>query len=371
MATEKISQLPTVTNASVGSSSIVPLVDSASSTTKTMALTQWDLRYFTTALISALGDIVYGTGAGALAKLTGNVSATPSIFTQTGTGSASAAPAWRPFLPPYTVVYYTGSGTWQTLVYFQISSGNATTGATYTNNGYTFTVVTTASSATLLFTTCTGFPTSSGTLTKSGGTGDATITFQAYASPLWMQIEMVGGGGGGGASGGGTVNIGTVGGQTSFAGATAPGGSYGNSNSPTAGAGGTAGSLNGFSGFSLGGGVGFCGVFNGPFTTSQPAGGGGGNGAFGGAGYGGPGGNNGSTATANTGAGGGGAGAFSSSYGPAGGGGAGAYTEVYLASPGSTYTYTVGGGGNGGTASGGASGGSGAAGVIIITSGFQ
>ena len=199
----------------------------------------------------------------------------------------------------------------------------------------------------------------------------ATYTRPSSPSPILLKVRMVGGGGGGGASGGGTVTISTVGGQTSFAGATAPGGFYGNNNSPSPGVGGGAGSLNGFSGFSLGGGFGFSGVFNGIFTTSQPAGGAGGSGAFGGAGWGGAGGNNGATATANTGAGGGGAGAFSSSYGPAGGGGSGAYTEVYIASPGSTYTYTVGGGGSNGVATSGASGGAGAAGIIIVEEIYQ
>ena len=59
-------------------------------------------------------------------------------------------------------------------------------GATYTNNSQTFTVVGANTSGTpgsitgYLFCTAGGAPTASGTLTKTGGTGDATITFSAY-----------------------------------------------------------------------------------------------------------------------------------------------------------------------------------------------
>ncbi len=63
---------------------------------------------------------------------------------------------------------------------FTVTSANATAGATYTNNGQTFTVVQTISSGTKLITTGTGAPTASGTLTKATGTGDATITFSSY-----------------------------------------------------------------------------------------------------------------------------------------------------------------------------------------------
>lgn len=41
-----------------------------------------------------LGDLLYGSGASALSKLAGNTTTTQKVLTQTGTGSASAAPAW-------------------------------------------------------------------------------------------------------------------------------------------------------------------------------------------------------------------------------------------------------------------------------------
>lgn len=65
---------------------------------------------------------------------------------------------------------------------FTVTSANATVGATYTNNGQTFTVVTTISGGVTLVCTSPGSPASSGTLTKATGTGDATITFSAVSS---------------------------------------------------------------------------------------------------------------------------------------------------------------------------------------------
>ena len=64
---------------------------------------------------------------------------------------------------------------------FTVSSANATAGATYTNNGQTFTITNTIAAGTTLISTGTGLPLSSGTLTKASGIGDATITFSAYS----------------------------------------------------------------------------------------------------------------------------------------------------------------------------------------------
>lgn len=63
---------------------------------------------------------------------------------------------------------------------FICSSANATSGATYTHNGFTYTVGKTLTAGTKLYTTGTGAPLASGTLTKATGTGDATITFTSY-----------------------------------------------------------------------------------------------------------------------------------------------------------------------------------------------
>ena len=64
---------------------------------------------------------------------------------------------------------------------FTTTAANATVGATYTNNGQTFTVVSTISGSTTLTATGTGNPDISGVLTKTTGIGDATITFSALA----------------------------------------------------------------------------------------------------------------------------------------------------------------------------------------------
>lgn len=57
-----------------------------------------------------------------------------------------------------------------------------TAGAVYTNNGETFTVVTANSN--YVWATGTGIPQASGTLTKSSGTGDASITFSNSTGQL-------------------------------------------------------------------------------------------------------------------------------------------------------------------------------------------
>ena len=57
-----------------------------------------------------------------------------------------------------------------------------TPGATYTNNGVTFTVLQTmAAAGQLMVASGNSAPAASGTLTKASGTGDATVTFSAFA----------------------------------------------------------------------------------------------------------------------------------------------------------------------------------------------
>jgi hypothetical protein len=67
--------------------------------------------------------------------------------------------------------------------YFKVVNANATIGATYTNNGITFTVVSTITGGIMLSCTGAGAPTLSGILTKATGTGDASIAF-SVAVPL-------------------------------------------------------------------------------------------------------------------------------------------------------------------------------------------
>lgn len=68
---------------------------------------------------------------------------------------------------------------------FTVTSANATVGATYTNNGVTYTVNKTIAAGTILVcTAAAGSVTSGATLTKASGTGDATITFSAVSLTL-------------------------------------------------------------------------------------------------------------------------------------------------------------------------------------------
>lgn len=72
MANEKISALPTVTNAAIGGTSIFPVVDSTDGVTKSIALNQIDLRYATkaqgnAALTALTGDVTAPAGGGSTA----------------------------------------------------------------------------------------------------------------------------------------------------------------------------------------------------------------------------------------------------------------------------------------------------------------
>lgn len=68
---------------------------------------------------------------------------------------------------------------------FTISSGNATLGATYTNNGNTYTVAKTVAAGLSVIMAGPAAPTASGTLTKSAGTGDASLTFSAVSGSAY------------------------------------------------------------------------------------------------------------------------------------------------------------------------------------------
>ncbi len=66
---------------------------------------------------------------------------------------------------------------------FTISPGNATVGATYTNNGQTFTVVATVADSTTIIMSGAVAPFTYGALTKTSGTGDSTIVFSSFYGP--------------------------------------------------------------------------------------------------------------------------------------------------------------------------------------------
>ena len=59
-----------------------------------LPLSQLDARYDQQSVLTTLGDMLYENSTPAPARLPGNTSATKNYLTQTGTGTASAEPAW-------------------------------------------------------------------------------------------------------------------------------------------------------------------------------------------------------------------------------------------------------------------------------------
>lgn len=277
-------------------------------------------------------------------------------------------------LAPVLTQFLSGTGTWNATVAFFCASANATTGATYTNNGVTYTVSSTISSGLVLKATGNGAPTANGgVLTKASGTGDSAITFYAFRKALHLTALMVGGGGGGsayttGASPGASGSDGT---DTTFGtsllvaghGSGASGGGGGLGGSASLGTGPVGLALPGGSGTGSGQAIG-SNVFFGSAGASTPLSGGGSGGDEFVSG-------NGNPANPNSGAGGGGA--YASGAGgtatSGGGGGAGGYINGIIFNPLYAYAYSVGTGGTGG--SGGANGGNGGSGLIQIIESFQ
>ncbi len=299
------------------------------------------------------------------------------------------APVYADVLPSFkypTVQRFTSTGS-TTGYLFTVSSANATAGATYTNNGNTYTVLSSISAGTQLFCSQASAPTSSGTLTKASGTGDSTITFSAYAAlgtytaptnpaPLYIRIRMVGGGGGGAGSGTAAGSAAGAGGTTAFGAGLliangGSGGAVATSGSPTNGGSASLGS--GPVGIALTGGSGGIGAYNyssgsssmGVYGAASP---------FGGAGPGGGVAEVGVAATANTGSGGGGGGSSNAAgnmY-SGSGGAAGGFVDAIITSLSSTYPYVVGAaGGAGGNGASGSAGGAGAAGIIVVEEFYQ
>lgn len=274
-------------------------------------------------------------------------------------------------IAPVITKYLSGTATNNLTFAFGIVAGSASTGATYTNNGNTFTVSSTVSSGVMLQAFSTGNPTASGTLTKATGTGDATITFYCYRVATYIRAKLVGGGAGGTGSGSsGSPGTGTAGGDTTISVLTAGGGQVGVARD-SGGPGGTATVAAGF-GFGVSGGQGSGASGGNNAGSLDPGGDGGDSPYFGGGGCNGSGNDAGSDGNANTGGGGqgGGNGGGTPLNISGAGGGSGAYVEGTLHT--GFYTYAVGAGGTGGSpGASGFTGGAGADGVLILEEYFQ
>lgn len=100
---------------------------------------------------------------------------------------------------------FTGAPTGINNYAFTITSHAFITGDTYTNNGSTFTVLSTSATGTVVLMSGTGTPASSGTLTWASGSGSGNLTFSGFtaayiprAGLLYCKITVLGSGGGGG-----------------------------------------------------------------------------------------------------------------------------------------------------------------------------
>lgn len=329
-----------------------------------------------------------GTNNGSLAVTAGGALYTDgSKVVNTGAGTVgqylrsygSSAPAFSSFLLPYTR-QYAGSGTYGLSYYFVVSTATVVAGATYTNNGQTFTIAENVTAGTLILCrSSTGAPAASGTLTRASGTGDATVTFTAFLAPLYIKVSLVGGGGGGGGSGTSGGTAGGAGGNSTFATPqlVANGGAGGARNGGfTAGGIVSIGSAARVVYSAQGGGGSGAQIVN-ATSTCGLHGSAGGSSFFGGAGGGGdysPG--VGQAAQSGTGSGGGGAGAGNTAGCSTGAGGAaGGYVCAIFgiaSALNATYAYVVGTGGSAGTAgAAGAAGGAGADGTLTIEEFWQ
>lgn len=277
--------------------------------------------------------------------------------------------------PPVFTKFTSGTGTFNLTFIFQIASGSATAGAVYTHNSATFTVVSTVAAGVLIRMTGTGAPLVSGTLTKTSGTGDSTLSFFAVRQPVYIEVKAVGAGGGGsGSSNSSGGGAGADGGDTTFGSSLISAGGGKGGQSPGAGGDGGSASLgSGPVGLAIPGSGGTSGATS--ISGFSAASGSGGCSALGGAGRNGQiGAGVGVDASPNSGSGGGGAGGIndpSGSYGGAGGG-AGGFVDASIFTPAASYAYSIGVGGAGGSAgASGAAGGSGADGVIEVLEHYQ
>lgn len=263
------------------------------------------------AIMTALGDLVYGDTNGAATRLAGNTTTTKKYLTQTGDGANSAAPTWTALPNPTIQRLTSGSGTYTTpagVRYIKVrligggggggGSGVSSSGGTGGDGGNT-------TFGTSLLTANGGSGAGAG---NPGVGGSPTVN-----SPAVTLVSSSGGYGNPGQEVTGTSQVFPIGGS----GASTP---------------------------FAGGGV--------SQTDSV-----------------------GVNAPVNSGAGGGGGGGGESATSPnvaGAGGGGGAFIEVNIVNPSATYSYAVGSAGGGGSAgTSGHAGGAGGSGVIIVEEFYQ
>lgn len=124
----------------------------------------------------AAGDVLYASSSTAWARL---AKGTAGQVLQMNSGAT--APAWASGTTQGKPVVLTANSH-----AFTVSGVTTapTVGATYTNNSITFTVISTTADKLTVYATGTGNSEASGTLTKTAGTGDDTITFSSVCGVL-------------------------------------------------------------------------------------------------------------------------------------------------------------------------------------------
>lgn len=146
-----------------------------------------------------LGDTLYASGTTALAKLAGNITTTKKFLTQTGTGSASAAPVWNTLLPSdintqYGAFHYDYTTTLSdninqnvTTIPVVSTTGFSSTGSIIIENEViTYTGVTPTS-----FTGCTRGAAGTSNSSHSSGVGVGGAQVAAANTPTTLQINTV------------------------------------------------------------------------------------------------------------------------------------------------------------------------------------
>jgi parallel beta-helix repeat protein len=161
------------------------------------------------------GDTIYGGSSGTPARLAGNTAAAPKVLTQTGTGSASAAPAWT--AQDYGGLFGDGSDGTVAMNGTNTFSGFASlSGSTYTLSRDVFATSLTVSSGVTVLTNgyrvfCQGTVTNGGTVSFPGNNA-ASATGGTHTNSGTLQGGQAGGSGSAASAGAnGTIASGSAG----------------------------------------------------------------------------------------------------------------------------------------------------------------